>query len=354
MKLQAATFAVVFAFGMSVVGMGFMVTRTHAKQTAAEQQAHQPKRDLRPLWPAPDFELPDQRGSRLSKASLKGRPWVANFIFTTCRSVCPLLTAKMVQLQRKLPEAKVAFVSFSVDPEHDDPMTLAAYAQRWAPDETRWSLLSTTDATLKALLEGFKVAASKSDAGIDPIVHSSIFVLVDANGDVRGAYDSEHREEFQALVHDTALFSGATVAAQPARAGPELYAQLSCGACHDNAALAPQLGGLYGKRVELETGLLIDVDDGYLLESILAPDNKRVRGYPLRMPTYDGLVESQELTTLLQYVKGLPEAKAVAAPKTAEDPVCHMQVVVAEDSPHAGDVYFCSQRCRDEYARHRH
>src|SRR5262245_58590644 len=82
---------------------------------------------LKSLFPAPDFAYTDQRGARVTKQALAGRPWVANFVFTTCRTVCPLLTAKMVQLQRKLPGVPVRFVSFSVDPEHDTPQALLEY-----------------------------------------------------------------------------------------------------------------------------------------------------------------------------------------------------------------------------------
>jgi protein SCO1/2 len=356
LKFQTGALLVVTLFGASVVGLGFLVTRTRARQTEAEQLAHQGgARKLEALFSAPQFELTDQRGARVSKASLSGKPWVANFIFTSCKSVCPLLTAKMVQLQRKLPGANVGFVSFSVDPEHDDPMTLGAYAQRWAPQEQRWSLLATTPQTLKPLLDGFKVMAEKTDAGVDPIVHTGVFMLIDANGDVRGVYDSEHREEFQALVRDAAgLAGGGGPAKQGPRTGAELYAQLSCAPCHDHPALSPALGGLLGKKRELDNGLLVDADEGYLLESILLPDAKRVRGYPLKMPSYDGVVDSAELVTLLSYVKSMPEAAATPTPQTAEDPICHMQVMVTAETPSAaapdgGRAYFCSESCRQRF-----
>jgi len=358
MKLEHAALGVVVLFGASVVGVGFLVTRTHDRHRQADALAHQAgQRKLEPLWAAPDFDLPDQRGGRISTSSLAGRPWVVNFIFTTCKSVCPLLTAKMVQLQRRLPDARIEFVSISVDPDHDDPMTLGAYAQQWAPAEKRWSLLATKPDSLARVLAGFKVTAEASDAGPDPIVHSSIFVLVDAQGQVRGVYDSEHREEFLALAKDAAGLAKAAPAAPPAKArtGEELYAALSCAPCHDNPALAPPLGGLFGRKIELDNGLLVDADEGYLLESILIPDAKRVRGYPLRMPTYDGVIESADLVTLLGYVKGLKETAPRVTPETAEDPICHMQVTVTPDALHAdtdgGRVYFCSESCRAQYLR---
>lgn len=357
MKLQHGVLAFVVLFLGSVIFMGVLINRGPSKPRKAEAYAEQSKR-LEALFEAPDFEYGDQRGAHVTKQSLLGRPWVANFIFTTCKSVCPLLTAKMVQLQRKMPDAPIAFVSFSVDPEHDTPMLLAAYAQQWAPEEKRWSLLAT-DATLNQTLAAFRVTAEANDSGqgLDPILHSSVFVLVDAKGTVRGVYDSEHREEFQALVRDARTLAGTTTAPpRQQRTGEALYTQLSCAACHENPSLAPPLGGLIGRQRGFDNGLMVTADEGYLIESIVAPDMKRVAGYPLKMPTYDGVLEGDELATLLTYLKTLPEKPELPPAQTAVDPVCGMQVLVGADTPVAdgpdgGRFYFCSASCRDQFVK---
>src|SRR5581483_6129026 len=147
MKPQLVVLVILFGLVGSMLGARVLLMNAHDAHEAQEHAAHA----LKPLFAAPDFRYTDQRGATVTKQSLSGQPWVANFIFTTCRTVCPLLTAKMVQLQRKLPGVPVRFVSFSVDPEHDTQAALLDYAMRWAPDEPRWSLLQTDAQTLPKL-----------------------------------------------------------------------------------------------------------------------------------------------------------------------------------------------------------
>src|SRR5436305_2239573 len=141
------------------------------------------------LWPAPRFSLVDQSGQIRSSDELRGSVWIADFIFTHCSSVCPALTARMVQVQRALRDPRVRFVSFSVDPERDTPDALREYARRWAPDESRWTLLATTTQSLSAVAAGMRTFVQpQSDPAAE--LHTSEFFLVDGQGRVRGLYDS--------------------------------------------------------------------------------------------------------------------------------------------------------------------
>jgi protein SCO1/2 len=337
--------------GGSLAGLFLLRGRLHTP-SKAEDFAHLQRKSAPPvLWPAPAFDFTSHRGERVTRESLLGRPWVANFVFTTCRTVCPLLTAKMVRLQRDVVGVDARFVSFSVDPEHDTVEVLADYARRWNPDEARWALLATTPEGLAAIARGFRITAERVDGGVDPIMHSAVFVLVDAQGVVRGIYDSEDSADFRGL--STSLRALAAPAAQAPRAersGEVLYHELSCANCHERPELAPALGGLLGTRRELESRLLITADEAYVRESILAPDAKRVAGYPLKMPSYEGHLTRAELDALVQYVMALPApAAAPAGAEVAVDPVCHMKVRVTADALHEGDVYFCSAWCRERY-----
>ena len=114
--------------------------------------------DLPKLWQAPAFSLTDQHGHLVTQDSLRGEPFIADFIYTQCTSACPVLTSRMVMLQRSLAGVDVRFVSFSVDPAHDTPDVLAAYAARWSEKEARWVLLATTDENLADVSTGFRVA----------------------------------------------------------------------------------------------------------------------------------------------------------------------------------------------------
>jgi cytochrome oxidase Cu insertion factor (SCO1/SenC/PrrC family) len=144
------------------------------------------------------FNLTDQTGAPFPSSRLNGRIWVADFIFTRCLGPCPLMSAKMAKLQeslRDLPD--VTLVSFSVDPVADTPPVLEAYAQKYKPDPDRWTFLTGDVHALYDLIQrGFKlpVGATPPPDRVEPgelITHTTRFVLVDRDGDIRGYFDSE-------------------------------------------------------------------------------------------------------------------------------------------------------------------
>lgn len=146
----------------------------------------------------PAFALTDQAGRTVSDRDLRGAPWVANFIFTRCPSACPMLTAKFKALQADLRDLpRVRFVSISVDPEHDTPAVLMAYARRFSADTSRWSFLTgPLEQIERTVIQGFKVHIGKPEVrSAEPtlidIMHGEHFVLVDGSGTIRGYYRAE-------------------------------------------------------------------------------------------------------------------------------------------------------------------
>ena len=163
--------------------------------------------------PAPDFSLMDRAGRRVTLADLRGKVWLANFIYTACRETCPLQTAEIARLQQEFSGARdLRFVSITVDPEHDTPAVLDAYAVRYHADPARWLFLTGSKAAIYALAkDGFKLGVT--DAGttrvetggrlVGPtpafashgskglIMHSARFVLVDRKGRIRAYHRSD-------------------------------------------------------------------------------------------------------------------------------------------------------------------
>ncbi len=143
------------------------------------------------LGSAPDFSLTERNNRLVTGEDLRGRVWIADFIFTRCAGPCPELTLRMRSLQQSLRGrgANVRLVSFTLDPEYDTPAVLRRYAKRYHADPDIWWFLTGVDqASIHRLVEkGFlqTVAAAKGD---DPIVHSTYFVLVDRAGRIRGFY----------------------------------------------------------------------------------------------------------------------------------------------------------------------
>jgi len=146
----------------------------------------------------PDFTLTERSGRAVRLADLKGRPWVADFIFTRCKGPCPLLSAEMMELQRRLRGRPVRLVSFSVDPEHDTPAVLQSYAARFGADPDQWLFLTgDSEAVRRVVRDGFRTALEKSAA--DDFTHSTKFVLVDGDGRIRGYYDGLDPAELERI-----------------------------------------------------------------------------------------------------------------------------------------------------------
>ncbi len=158
------------------------------------------------------FQLTDQQGSAFSSEALRGKVWVANFIFTRCPTICPVLTGRMKQVQRRtqgLGEA-LQLVSFTVDPEHDTPEVLRRYAERSGASPRSWRFLTgSREALQRVLVEGLKVPMTREGPADDlmGIGHAGHFVLVDSRMRVRGYYALQEPEALDRLVADAGLLA---------------------------------------------------------------------------------------------------------------------------------------------------
>jgi cytochrome oxidase Cu insertion factor (SCO1/SenC/PrrC family) len=158
-----------------------------------------------PVYSAvPDFSLTERSTRTVTKRDLDGKLWVADFIFTHCGGICPTMSENMEKLQARLPK-EVMLVSFSVDPQNDTPEVLTEYAKRYNADPERWLFLTGDPGTMQKLsIEGFKLALdTSSGTEVEPITHSSRFVLVDRQGRMRGYYsmgDADTLDRIEAAV----------------------------------------------------------------------------------------------------------------------------------------------------------
>lgn len=318
--------------------------------------------ELPVLWEVPEFSFVSQTKDRVTPETLRGRVWIADFIFTQCTSVCPLITARMTALQRSLPGEDLRFVSFSVDPANDTAEVLAEYARTWSPKEDRWTLLQTTPKALEEVARGMRVAVAPTEDPENPILHTDLFMLVDRQGQVRGVYDSSDSVAVRRLERDARSLlgsDGAPAAATTARrSGAEVYEALRCAACHDDPKVAPSLAGVAGRTVMLERGGQVVADAEYLRRALTEPGVEVVAGYLPLMPSYQSELAPEDVDALVEYLQGLapasdtqPASGTVA--QLAVDPLCKMQVRVAPDALQAvrdGETfYFCSPVCKQRF-----
>ena len=152
----------------------------------------------------PEFILVNQDGKNFGSAQLRGKIWIADFIYTTCPGPCPMISSRMSELQKPLEKTDVHLVSFSVDPAKDTPQVLRGYAEKLQAEPGRWDFLTGPQSTIYNLSRnGFKLAVSdgSEDNGIP--VHSTRMILVDRHGVIRGYYDAAEVDAVTKLVADT-------------------------------------------------------------------------------------------------------------------------------------------------------
>jgi len=147
----------------------------------------------------PEFEFIDSEGRDISLTNLKGKVWVADFIFTTCTMACPIMTGNMNTIHKKYKKNDdLRLVSISVYPEYDTPEVLKKYASQYKADTDTWHFLTGNESTVKEVIkDGFKIGDYE-----DIIFHSEKFALVDKNGMIRAYYNGMKTEDMKKLKKD--------------------------------------------------------------------------------------------------------------------------------------------------------
>lgn len=150
----------------------------------------------------PDFALTNVDKQRVRLSDLKGKVWLADFVYTTCPSSCPMLSSNLEGLQKDVLALNgTRMVSFSVDPEHDTPEVLSAYAKRFKAQPGWYFLTGDKEQIGKIAREGFLLGFAALPNGKD-ITHSTKIALVDKNGEVRHFYDGVGKSDREKILSD--------------------------------------------------------------------------------------------------------------------------------------------------------
>ena len=150
-----------------------------------------------------DFELTNQNGQKITQEFYNNKIYVADFFFTTCPSICPIMTGNMVFLQNELEGENIMFASFSVTPEIDSVEVLKKYAIEKGVDDSRWNLMTGNKEEIYSLArKSYLVAKENPNAGSHDMIHTENFVLVDKEKRIRGYYDGTLIEEMNRLLED--------------------------------------------------------------------------------------------------------------------------------------------------------
>lgn len=152
----------------------------------------------------PPFAFINQEGEVFKSKQLKGKVYVADFFFTTCPTICPIMSTQMKRLQDKTSGYEnFEIISFSVNPEHDTPEILKAYGEDLEADFSNWNFLTGDQESIHDIgYGGFFVNAMEDEVAPGGFLHSEFFILVDKDGHIRGYYDGTSKEEVDQLAKD--------------------------------------------------------------------------------------------------------------------------------------------------------
>ena len=150
-----------------------------------------------------DFSLLNQNGNNVTQEDYKNKIYVADFFFTTCPDICPIMTGNMLYLQENLKDTNVMLASFSVTPKIDTVEVLKEYSTLKGVDDARWNLMTGDKKQIYDLArKSYLVAKAIPDGKNHGMIHTENFVLVDRDKRIRGYYDGTNIEDMDKLLDD--------------------------------------------------------------------------------------------------------------------------------------------------------
>jgi len=151
-----------------------------------------------------DFSLVNQNGEIITKDFYKDKIYVADFFFTTCKTICPIMTDHMKDIQQELMDDKdVLLLSHSVTPEIDSVAQLKKYAMEKGVVDAKWNLVTGNKKQIYELArKSYLAVKTDGDGGPYDMVHTENFMLIDKKTQIRGFYDGTDKEEIERLLDD--------------------------------------------------------------------------------------------------------------------------------------------------------
>ena len=150
-----------------------------------------------------DFKLTNQNGKEVTQANFKDKIYVADFFFTTCQDICPVMTKNMYQLQEELKnDNQILLLSHTVIPEVDTVEKLKEYAIENNVDDSKWNLVTGDKKQIYELARKSYLAVEDSNYNEYDMIHTENFMLIDKEKQIRGFYDGTNSEEINRLLKD--------------------------------------------------------------------------------------------------------------------------------------------------------
>lgn len=151
-----------------------------------------------------DFSLTNQNGKTITQEDYKGKIYIADFFFTTCPTICPIMTKNMAEIQQHiLNNDEVLLLSHSVTPQIDTVAQLKKYAIEKGVIDSKWNLVTGDKKQIYELArKSYLAVKTDGDGGPYDMIHTENFILVDKKRRIRGFYDGTKPEEIEKLLED--------------------------------------------------------------------------------------------------------------------------------------------------------
>lgn len=151
-----------------------------------------------------DFSLTNQNGETITQEDYKDKIYIADFFFTTCPTICPIMTKNMAEIQERIKnDDDVMLLSHSVTPQIDSVAQLKKYALEKGVDDSKWNLVTGDKRQIYELARKSYLAVKEDgDGGAYDMIHTENFILVDTKKRIRGFYDGTKKEDVEKLMED--------------------------------------------------------------------------------------------------------------------------------------------------------
>lgn len=146
----------------------------------------------------------NQNGKTITQEDYKDKIYVADFFFTTCQTICPIMTDNMAVVQEKLKnDSEIMLLSHSVTPDIDSVPQLKEYALEKGVDDSKWNLVTGDKKQIYRLARKSYLAVKTAGNGDEyDMIHTENFILIDKKRRIRGFYDGTDSEEIERLLND--------------------------------------------------------------------------------------------------------------------------------------------------------
>lgn len=160
-----------------------------------------------------DFELINQNGDTITEKNYQNSIYIADFFFTTCPSICPIMTKNMAAIQASiLEDDEVRLLSHSVTPQIDSVAQLKKYALEKGVLDSKWNLVTGDKKQIYTLArKSYLAVKNDGDGGPFDMIHTENFILVDKERRIRGFYDGTNQEEIEKLMDDLGILKASYI-----------------------------------------------------------------------------------------------------------------------------------------------